>query len=92
MFELAGKLDDAAGKQLIAALRRDVESGARRVALDMSHIESIDEAGLFQLMQALKLVARVDGEVVIASPSDAAREALAVSALDQLMRVEEGGL
>ncbi|MCY4466615.1 MAG: STAS domain-containing protein [Chloroflexi bacterium] len=87
LVEVGGRLDDSESFRLSAVIGEELEAGARKIALDMSAIDDIGEAGLFALMQALKLARRNGGVLCLAQPSDAVRAALAASALDQLIRI-----
>lgn len=86
LVEVAGRLDDSESVRLSAVIGEEIAAGARRITLDMSEIDYMGEAGLFALMQALKLARRNGGVLCLAQPSDAVREALAASALDQLIQ------
>ncbi|MCY4146517.1 MAG: STAS domain-containing protein [Chloroflexi bacterium] len=86
LFEVAGRLDGSDSARLCAAVGAELAVGARRIVLDMSEVAAVGEAGLFALMQALKLTRRNGGVLCLAQPSDAVREALAASALDQLVQ------
>lgn len=86
LVEVAGRLDDSESLRLSAVVGEELAAGARRIALDMSEIDYMSETGLFALMQALQLARRNRGALCLAQPSDAVREALAASALDQLIR------
>lgn len=87
LVEAAGRLDDSETFRLSEVIGEEIAAGASRIALDMREIDHIGEAGLFALMQALKLARSNRGVLCLAQPSDAVREALAVSALDQLVRI-----
>lgn len=87
LVEVAGRLDDSEIFRLSEVIGEEIAAGARRITLDMRAIDHIGEAGLFALMQALKLARRNGGVLCLAQPSDAVREALAASALDQLVRI-----
>ncbi len=85
LVEVAGQLDADESIRLPAVIGAEIAAGARRLALDMSEIDYLGEAGLFALMQALKLARRNGSVVCLAQPSDAVREVLAASGLDQLV-------
>ncbi len=87
LVEVAGRLDEGESARLLDVIGEEVAAGARRISLEMSEVGHIDGAGLFALMQALKLTRRHGGVLSLAQPSDAVREALAASALDQLLRI-----
>ena len=87
LVEVAGRLDDSEAGRLYTVVGDELTAGARRVMLDMDAIEEIGESGLFALMQALKLARRNGVTLSLAQPSDAVREALTLSALDQLFQV-----
>ena len=70
-------------------MRGELDAGARRLALDMSGVSHLGESVAFQLMRALKQARRRGSHICIAQPSDAVREALAVSMLDQLIPIYE---
>lgn len=86
LLEVAGQLDAGESFRLPAVIGEEIAAGARRLALDMSEIDYLGEAGLFALMQSLKLARRNGSVVCLAQPSDAVREALAASGLDQLIQ------
>ncbi len=87
LVEVAGRLDDSESGRLPGVIGGEIAAGARRIVLDMGAIGHMGEAGVFALMQALKLVRRNGGVLCLAQPSDAVREAMAASALDQLVRI-----
>ncbi|MCY3574965.1 MAG: STAS domain-containing protein [Chloroflexi bacterium] len=87
LVEIAGRLDESESARLLAIVGEAIAAGARRIILEMSAVEHIGEAGLFTLMQALKLARRNSAALSLAQPSDAVREALAASALGQLLRI-----
>ena len=87
LIEIDGAFSKESCDRLLATTRGEIEAGARLITLDMSAVDSIRDDGLFALMQACKIARRHGGIINIAQPSDAAREALALSELDQLIRV-----
>lgn len=87
LVEVAGRLAEGESDRLYAVIGAEFAAGARRITLDMGAVDEMGEAGLFALMQALKLTRRKGGALCLAQPSDAVREALALSALDQLVQV-----
>ena len=87
VIEIDGAVDSESSERLLAAVRESIDAGVRRITLDMSAVEAIGDEGLFALMQAMKRMRRHGGDINIAQPSDAVREALALSELDKLIRV-----
>ena len=87
LIEIDGAFSKESCDRLLATAREEIVAGVKRITLDMGAVDSIGECELFALMQAFKLARRHGGIINIAQPSDAAREALALSELDQLIRV-----
>ena len=81
VVRLAGRLDGEAALQLGETLEALLREGRRLVTLDLSGVSYLSSPGILALQQAHQEYAVARGELLIASPSPAAAEALALANL-----------
>jgi anti-sigma B factor antagonist len=84
---LSGRLDGEAAAQLADTLERLLRDGRRSVQLDMSGVSYLSSPGAQAIQQAHQEWASLRGDLRIAAPSPAAREALELA--DLLPRLME---
>jgi len=88
---LSGELDMASAGTLRACLET-LDQGARRVVLDLSGVTFIDSSGLGLLARTRERFGPELRELTLRAPSKAVRAVLAISGLDQVIPVVEGGI
>ncbi|HKU62669.1 MAG TPA: STAS domain-containing protein [Gemmatimonadales bacterium] len=76
VLRLAGRLDGEAALQLAEALEALLREGRRLVTLDLREVTYLSSPGILALQQAHQEYAAARGELLLASPSPAAAEAL----------------
>lgn len=89
VIEAGGRVDSISAEQLGSFLSYEIDSGGRRLVLDLQRVDSIGQDGLWEMMSALKRARRADGDLRLAQPSDRVREALEMSGLDEIFRIFE---
>ena len=87
---LAGRLDGEAAAQLTDTLDRLLRDGRRSVLLYMSGVTYLSSPGTLALQQAQQEWASLRGELRVAAPSVATREALAAAELLPRLREPAG--
>ncbi len=83
-----GEIDIASSDELRAALLALMEQGARRVTVDLSHLDFIDSTGLGALIRVLKHYRENDAQLRLASPTKPVAKVLEVTSLDQLFDID----
>jgi anti-anti-sigma factor len=78
---LDGRLDGEAAAQLADTLERLLRDGRRAVLLDMSGVSYLSSPGTLALQRAQQEWSSLRGDLRVAAPSPAAREALALAEL-----------
>jgi anti-anti-sigma factor len=81
VVRLAGRLDGEAALQLAEALEALLREGRRVVTLDLSAVTYLSSPGILALQQAHQEYAAARGELLLASPSATAAEALTAAEL-----------
>jgi anti-anti-sigma factor len=90
-----GRLGGAISSQLEDQVRAAIENGSRAVVFDLSSTSHIASAGLRVTLNAVKLLAAVQGRLIIAAASPAVREVLqtsGVSAVCELVATPDEAL
>src|SRR5262245_38190432 len=81
ILRLTGRLDGEAALQLGEALDALLREGRRQVTLDLSGVNYLSSPAILALQQAHQEYAAARGELLVASPSSAAAEALTLADL-----------
>src|SRR5437870_3604008 len=81
VVRLAGRLDGEAALQMAETLERLLREGRRSVVLEMSGVTYLSSPGTLALQQAHQEYASARGELLVASPSHEAAEALTLADL-----------
>jgi len=90
-FELRGELDQASAPELREPLSDAIDSGARRVLIDLSDCGFIDSTGLSVLVRAQQQLAN-DGDgrqLAICCPDSDVRRLLEITGLDRAMGLHD---
>ena len=72
---------------LRAAMLAHVESGARRIVLDLSAVEFADSSGLSAVLACVTAIRRAGGDIVLAAPSPRVRALIELTRLDEVLDV-----
>ena len=84
-----GRLNMVAAPALREKLRELVESGSRRIVVDLSVTEFIDSSGLGALISGLKAARQAGGDLRIAAPTEQVRRVLTLTKLDRVLTAHE---
>ena len=87
VVSLAGELDLYNAEEVRAALTQAIESGPRRVVVDMAEVEFVDSTALGVLIEARSKLGR-EG-LALAAPQLDTRRTLQVSGLDRHLPVHD---
>lgn len=87
LVQVQGRVDSMNANQLGEALSGEIDGGHTRLVLDLSGVDYMSSAGLRELVNALKKVKRVTGDMRIAQPSERVREVLEMAGLDTIFQI-----
>jgi anti-sigma B factor antagonist len=87
VVHLGGELDLYNADVIRSALSDAIESGTRRIVVDMSDVEFVDSTALGVLIEARSKIGH-DG-LLLAAPQDGTRRTLEVSGLDRHLPVHD---
>lgn len=87
LVEADGRIDGMNAGQLGSALNEQIDADKRQIVLDLSKVEYMSSAGLRELVNGLKKVKRVGGDIRIAQPSPRVREVLEMAGLDTIFLI-----
>jgi anti-anti-sigma factor len=68
------------------SLERLIQSGAKRIVLDLGEVSFMDTLGMAAIISGMKQTRERDGELRIARPTDVVRLTLTVTALSRVLR------
>jgi anti-sigma B factor antagonist len=84
VLEVAGEIDVYTAPQLRERLIELVESGARRVVVDLGRVEFLDSTGLGVLVGALKRLRGVGGELSLVCAQERLLKIFRITGLDRV--------
>jgi anti-anti-sigma factor len=87
VIELHGELDASTASRLDAYLDGALDSGERRIVIDLQHVAFIDSAGIGAIVRCLKRVREAGGDLTLLSPSVVAQHTLDVSGIADLVTI-----
>jgi anti-sigma B factor antagonist len=87
VVHLGGELDLYNADVVRSALSEAIESGTRRIVVDLSDVEFVDSTALGVLLEARSKIGH-DG-LLLAAPRDGTRRTLEVSGLDRHLAVHD---
>ena len=88
VVRLVGELDTVTAPRLRQELVALVEAGESRVVVDLGSMTFVDSTGLGVLVGGLKRFRAVSGDLLLRSPTLAARKALEITGLTQVFTIE----
>ncbi|ABV86755.1 STAS domain-containing protein [Shewanella pealeana] len=74
---------------LRAAILQQIDAGMSQLIIDLHKVEYIDSSGLSVLISALKRVEKVNGEIVLLSPTAGVRSLIELTRLHQIFAIYE---
>jgi anti-sigma B factor antagonist len=89
VLEVAGEIDVYTAPQLRERLVELVESGARRVVVDLGRVEFLDSTGLGVLVGALKRLRGVGGELSLVCAQERLLKIFRITGLDRVFTLHE---
>jgi anti-sigma B factor antagonist len=81
-----GRLDFLSASDARKHFSDAVETGGKRIVVDLAKVTFIDSSGLGALVGGLKTARQAGGDLRIASPSQQAKSLLKLTSLDQVFR------
>ncbi len=84
-----GRLNMVAAPRLREQLRDLVDSGSRRLVVDLSTTDFVDSSGLGALISGLKSARQAGGDLRIAAPNAQVRSVLSLTRLDRVLTAYE---
>jgi anti-sigma B factor antagonist len=91
-FRLSGELDQASAPELREPLIEAIDSGAKRVLIDLSDCGFIDSTGLSVLVRAQQQLHAEEGNsrrLAICCPDEDVRRLLEITGLDRAMELHD---
>lgn len=82
-----GRIDSMSAGHLGEALTREISAGHTTLVLDLAGVDYMSSAGLRELVNALKKVKRVSGDLRLAQPSRRVREVMEMAGLDTIFLI-----
>lgn len=89
ILSVQGQLDATTSPQLESELLALVQTGAKRLLIDLAQVQLISSAALRVLLSAAKRMRRQEGQVLLCAPSPEVRKVFEVSDLASLFNVYE---
>jgi anti-anti-sigma factor len=87
---LAGEIDFASSSSMQARITSALERhGVRTLILDLSEVDFMDSSGLRAIVQIQRELSESDGGMVLFDPTAQVRRILALTGLDQHLRVAD---
>jgi anti-sigma B factor antagonist len=83
-----GEIDMYSAPWLWRALSKVIDTGQRRLVVDLSGVTFIDSQGLSALLRAYKAVEPEGGTVILRGPQRQARKLLELTRLDRVLTVD----
>ena len=87
VLEVGGEIDVYTAPQLRERLIDMVESGDRRVVVDLARVEFLDSTGLGVLVGALKRLRGVDGELGLVCAQERLLKIFRITGLDRVFQL-----
>jgi anti-sigma B factor antagonist len=87
VMRASGRVDSMNAQQLGDAFNQHIDAGQVQLVLDLSGVDYMSSAGLRELVNALKKLKRVSGDLRIAQPSKRVREVMEMAGLDTIFLI-----
>jgi anti-sigma B factor antagonist len=81
------KVDIDNSKDLWIYFKTLISGGARKIFVDLKHVEYIDSSGIGVLINSAKLIRKQKGDVVLANVSEEVRNIFKVINLDEFIKI-----
>jgi len=89
IFNVKGSLDSNTSSELEAKIYTALESGQRKLIINLEKLEYISSAGLRVMLKTTKDLKRLDGNIVLCSLQDYVREVFEIAGFDGYMNIEK---
>jgi anti-sigma B factor antagonist len=86
---LSGRLDATSAKALEDRLLAHIDSGGRRIAVDLARLEYISSAGLRVFILAAKRLDKVHGKIVLCALTDPVQEIFDIAGFTPLFAIHD---
>lgn len=87
VLRASGRIDSMNAPQLGEVFNEHIGAGHTHLVLDLSSVDYMSSAGLRELVNALKKLKRVSGDLRIAQPSKRVREVMEMAGLDTIFLI-----
>ena len=87
LLEVSGRVDTISADELHAALMECIDNGRHQLVVDLQDVEYMSSAGLRELVSALKLVNKQQGDLRLSNPSGRVMEVLELAGLDTIFKI-----
>jgi N-acetylglucosaminyldiphosphoundecaprenol N-acetyl-beta-D-mannosaminyltransferase len=74
-------------KQLLDAVQRELQTGRRRIFLDLRKTLTVDSTALGAIVQLARAAAGRGGELTLLGPNEGVRRVLAITRLDSILGI-----
>jgi anti-anti-sigma factor len=89
VLSASGRIDSMNAPQLGDAFNAYIDDGQTQLVLDLAGVDYMSSAGLRELVNALKKLKRVSGDLRLAQPSKRVREVMEMAGLDTIFLIFE---
>mgnify|MGYP003301854926 CR=1 FL=1 len=88
---LTGEIDHHRAKAFIRAIESKIEAYTPTVCvLDFRDVTFMDSSGIAVVINALRAVTKIEGEMILSGISDQPMKVFKASGIDKLVRIKEG--
>lgn len=88
VYHLKGNLiGETDGISITESFSNELEAGTRKFVMDLTDLQHINSSGLGVLITLLTKARKVEGELVLANPSDYIQNLLQITKLDTIFQI-----
>jgi anti-anti-sigma factor len=84
VFTVTGRIDSATAAELETSIQSAIDKGHKHLILDLSAVDFLSSSGLRVMVNTLKTLRKVGGELCVAQPSERVASSLSIAGLDAL--------
>ncbi|MCU0475278.1 MAG: STAS domain-containing protein [Anaerolineae bacterium] len=89
VLQASGRIDSMNAQQLADTFNAQISAGQTQLVLDLAGVDYMSSAGLRELVNALKKLKKVAGDLRLAQPSKRVREVMEMAGLDTIFLIFE---
>ncbi|NOX32253.1 MAG: STAS domain-containing protein [Deltaproteobacteria bacterium] len=89
IFSVKGSLDSNTSPELETKIYKALETGQRKLILNLEDLEYISSAGIRVMLKTAKDLKRMEGNIVLCSLQDYVREVFDIAGFDGYLNIEK---